>query len=410
MRDSVGGHHSLLNRSPQESSAPATANVAGKSTRHVYTHLRSGAVRTSNGWNVKDFAASIMNPNAEGISVVLKMISDDPKFVFRDGSVGIWAHTYEIPPLSSVTYNPYGPLTTALQIPTVIVCPVRALTNFTGSAEFSSSLPFYVYSGHEFETGEVTSADPDRAWLDAWNPWKNDVPAVWDSDLQQFVIPYTNYWHNMAEYPVGWHSTLSIKNNTDQRVTYLIWHKPAGGAHKDPTSNCQATDYPEQTSQIVLDKGQELITTLEGLYGWPAGQASFLEGFLLIRPSPITSAKGTIVKSSVVPNSFGTGMCSAADGLIFVTLTSPVAKVQGTVNVTGSTFNLPGFPIEKVDFYVDGKLAATATRSPYGFSWNTVAVSNGSHTLTAVAFGPRSVSEIAVCQRRINNLQTVKSL
>src|SRR5208337_4033351 len=116
---------------------------------------------------------------------------------------------------------------------------------------------FYVYSGHEFETGEATNADPDRAWYDAWDAWQDAVPVIWDTDLQEFVVPYTNFWHNVKDYPVGWHSTLSIKNNSGQRVSYSIQHKPIWGAFKDPTSGCREVDMSDQTFPLVLDKGQE---------------------------------------------------------------------------------------------------------------------------------------------------------
>jgi hypothetical protein len=67
-------------------------------------------------------------------------------------------------------------------------------------------------------------------------------------------------------------------------------------------------------------------------------------------------------------------------------ITSPVAKVEGTVNVAASAVGTTGIPIDKVEFYVDGKLSATATSGPYEFRWDTTAESNGSHALTAVAY------------------------
>ena len=362
-----------------------TPSAAAKSTHYIASGLRAGAIKTSNGWNLKDFAASIMNPNSVEITVTWKLISDDSKFAFRDGSLGTWTQTFKIPPMSSGTFNVYCPQVAEVHIPTVTVCAVPALTNFKGSTEFSSSLPFYAYSGHEFETGEATNADPDRAWYDAWDAWQDAVPVIWDPDLQQFVVPYTNFWHNVKDYPVGWHSTLSIKNNSGQRVSYLIQHKPIWGAFKDPTSGCREEDMSDQTFPLVLDKGQELNTSLEGLFGWPSNETSAMEGIILIRPTPITAAAQTSISSWVGPNSFGTSGCVDSP-LISVMITSPVAKVEGTVNVAASAVGTTGIPIDKVEFYVDGKLSSTGTSSPYEFKWDTTAVSNGHHALTAVAY------------------------
>jgi glucose/arabinose dehydrogenase/PKD repeat protein len=58
--------------------------------------------------------------------------------------------------------------------------------------------------------------------------------------------------------------------------------------------------------------------------------------------------------------------------------------VSGTITVTGSAAD--GNGIASVQFLADGSaIGAADTTSPYSVSWNTSAVSNGTHTLTAVA-------------------------
>jgi hypothetical protein len=42
--------------------------------------------------------------------------------------------------------------------------------------------------------------------------------------------------------------------------------------------------------------------------------------------------------------------------------------------------------VTKVDFYKDDTLFATDTTSPYEFSWDTIAVANGYHTMVAKAY------------------------
>ena len=42
-------------------------------------------------------------------------------------------------------------------------------------------------------------------------------------------------------------------------------------------------------------------------------------------------------------------------------------------------------PIRSVQFYLDGKLGAPVTSSPYAIDWNTTTATNGTHKLTAVA-------------------------
>src|SRR5438477_5291054 len=69
-----------------------------------------------------------------------------------------------------------------------------------------------------------------------------------------------------------------------------------------------------------------------------------------------------------------------------VSITSPAsgATVGGTTTVTASASDNVG--VVGVQFLLDGaNLGAEDTASPYAVSWNTTTVSNGSHTLTAVA-------------------------
>ena len=98
--------------------APRTGNASGteaavrttfarpKSNDFRFDHLRAGAIRTARGWwNVQDFAHSLFNPNSEPITVNLKMVSDDPKFVFANGQVGTFTKSYSLKPLFGATDN-----------------------------------------------------------------------------------------------------------------------------------------------------------------------------------------------------------------------------------------------------------------------------------------------------------------
>ena len=68
-----------------------------------------------------------------------------------------------------------------------------------------------------------------------------------------------------------------------------------------------------------------------------------------------------------------------------VSLTAPAAgTVNGTIAVTASASS--GSGIASVQFQLDGNnLGSLVTASPYSINWNTNTVSNGSHTLTAIA-------------------------
>jgi hypothetical protein len=78
--------------------------------------------------------------------------------------------------------------------------------------------------------------------------------------------------------------------------------------------------------------------------------------------------------------------CFAASTGTPVAITAPAngAKVTASVKVTASASDA-GSGIANVTFYLDGKLLATVTTTPYSTPWNTKKSTKGTHTLTAIA-------------------------
>lgn len=67
-------------------------------------------------------------------------------------------------------------------------------------------------------------------------------------------------------------------------------------------------------------------------------------------------------------------------------ITSPSASstIAGTVTVQASASDSVG--VTKVELYLDGALAATASSAPASFAWDTKGVANGTHILRSVAY------------------------
>ncbi len=269
-----------------------------KARVHRFERLRSGAVKTEKGWNVQDFASAFFNPSKEEITVSMKMVSDDPKFRFANGQVGVFTKTYTLGPMRACTDNIYigSPANGKPN------WPVAYRTNFTGSVEFTGSKPFYYYMLRETDIGQ----DPDltKAYYAAWNPWSDEAPTAWDDELGQFVVPYTNYWHNEAAWPIGWQSLLTLKNDTDRPATYAVKHVPSYGAQFNP-KNSQITYYKEQTVRVRLQGGEKRTIPLQVLFGWAADQMSSMEGYLLIKPDRADAKGKTSVRLSLIPNDSG---------------------------------------------------------------------------------------------------------
>src|SRR5262249_18613675 len=86
------------------------------------------------------------------------------------------------------------------------------------------------------------------------------------------------------------------------------------------------------------------------------------------------------------PSSQASAVVTADTTAPTVSLTSPTAgaTVSGTITVSANASDNVG--VVGVQFKLDGaNLGAEDTASPYSVTWNTTTVTNGSHTLTAVA-------------------------
>jgi hypothetical protein len=59
--------------------------------------------------------------------------------------------------------------------------------------------------------------------------------------------------------------------------------------------------------------------------------------------------------------------------------------------------------VAKIELDVDGVAVATATFSPFSFSWNSASKTNGSHTLTVKAFDPTNNMGSASVTVSVNN-------
>ena len=278
-----------------------TPQLGEKSTVFRFKNLRSGAVKTEKGWKVQDFASGFFNPNSTQITITMTAVSDDPKFVFANGKAGTYTKTIVLKPMFGVTDNVYIG-STAFGKPD---WPVAQGTYFTGSVEYTSSEPFYYYMLPETKIGE--DEDVTKAYFKAWKSMVEPVPVVWDNDLKQFVVCYTNYWHNEKSWPVGWHSVLTVNNVTDQTVTYTLRHIPFYGAQFDPKTG-QTTRYKEQVVQLTLRPYESTATTLQELFGWATDQLSAMEGCLLIGLDHSEAKAGIAIYFSVVPNDSGVPM------------------------------------------------------------------------------------------------------
>ncbi len=71
-------------------------------------------------------------------------------------------------------------------------------------------------------------------------------------------------------------------------------------------------------------------------------------------------------------------------------ITAPTAGSTASATITVTATATDNVGVTKVEFYVDNDLTATDLAAPYVFSWNTIGLANGSHSLTTKAYDTAS--------------------
>ncbi len=98
-----------------------------------------------------------------------------------------------------------------------------------------------------------------------------------------------------------------------------------------------------------------------------------------------------------------------------VSITAPSGTVSGTTNITSTASDTGGSNLAGVQYYLDAtdpiaspntnKLGSLNTTSPFTYAWNTTTLSNGSHTIIAVATdGAGNAAASTVVTVTVNNV------
>jgi hypothetical protein len=110
---------------------------------------------------------------------------------------------------------------------------------------------------------------------------------------------------------------------------------------------------------------------------WSATTSTLSDGSYVVTATALDQAGNKSQLSLSFPVTIDTvaptgGLTSPTDGSV----------LSGTVGLTAAGADNTG--VWKVDFQVDGVTKSTSATSPFGYSWNTTSVANGTHTLTTV--------------------------
>lgn len=209
------------------------------------------------------------------------------------------------------------------------------------------------------------------------SPGKDLTPTDWGNRTRAAFPGFTGPYPRVAVWQGKNDTTVATLN---QREIIDQWTN-VHGLSQTPTSTDTVSGH---THKVFADgQGTTLVESYE-INGMghavpvdPANGCGQTGSF-------VTNAK--ICAAGLAAQYFGLTQAAPTDLPPTVNVTAPAngATVSGTVTVTATASDDKG--VARVEFFVDGALAATDTTAPYSFAWDTNAVSNGPHALKAVVF------------------------
>jgi hypothetical protein len=232
-----------------------------------------------------------------------------------------------------------------------------------------------IYNNTLYQNGaahEIYVGDNDTSLV-----LKNNIVYALDTGDNATIVTQgaltstNNVWYR----PAGF--TLTYGGSSKSWAQWTALSFDANSVNADPKLNSPTTDFSLQSTSPAIDAGTNLGSTyqlaLTSSSTWPSSIVTLNQ------------------------NSYGSGWDIGAyvytqTSTPSVVMTAPanLATVTSTVTISASSTAVSPASISSVQFYLDGSplgSPVTSTSSPdiYSYSWNTASLTDGSHTLSALA-------------------------
>ncbi|WP_375767879.1 PHB depolymerase family esterase [Archangium gephyra] len=214
------------------------------------------------------------------------------------------------------------------------------------------------------------------------SPGADKTPTAWRDLVRNAYAGYTgpypkiSIWHGTSDYTV---------KNTNQSEAMEQW-TAVHGIDQTADINDTVAGYPHKGYTDTA--GNVLVETyaLTGMgHGTPIDPAFKFPGTTVACGTAGAYILDTDICSTwYVAKFFGLDNSDTVRPTVSISAPANGATLSGTVNVTASATDNVG--VAKVEFSIDNTLVGTDTASPFAYSWNTAAATNGTHTLVARAY------------------------
>jgi M6 family metalloprotease-like protein len=198
----------------------------------------------------------------------------------------------------------------------------------------------------------LTYGNPDEVWISP----NITIPA--GASIRDLRFSYA------AEIPCSGYTRGRLWVSTDNGVS---WKR-----HEDFYRDAGDLSWEEVTTSLSPYAGATQLRFMFAMYTYTC-------------QTGCTATRGIYVDNiGVIISQQSGGSSDTTAPATSITSPSNGATVSGTTTVSANASDDTG--VTRVDFLVDGVVAASDSSSPYSFSWDTTTASNGTHSLTSRAY------------------------
>ncbi len=240
------------------------------------------------------------------------------------------------------------------------------------NVEITADRPIYVLPPEQFST-EGQGQTVLEATENAWQAFGFTPPRFQEQD--GIVIPYAIFWRNLAAFPDGWDTKITLTNKVDQKSETQLFYYPDYYKVHDPDT-CQAIDAGDGQAvmkNIVLQGGETKLFYLSSMLGVSWNSSYQTEGALMFK-FPGGDPSGVEIKAEVVPLSNGRRICSVqtqADNFLsekqnsvlnaVLALSASAAKEDGMFSGVGQVCNEVGCDTARADLTANSLILSDGT-------------------------------------------------
>ncbi len=222
--------------------------------------------------------------------------------------------------------------------------------------------------------------------------YEGTIPAqVLDSFVEYYVNATDNAANNAVDDNGGTYYTYTVGDTVSPEISN-VGHSPSPVEYDDsPVVSCDVVDIGSSIASVVL------AYRLDG-GAWAYVSMTHTTGDRYEYTLPILSL-GTLVEyfinatdimdNWIVDDNGGSyysySVIDTTDPSVSITSPDADAIVAGLITIAMSATD-PGSGIARIEIFVDGTEVAELTSQPFNYSWNTMLVLDGEHTITVTAY------------------------